>query len=134
MFLTSFYVYFVFSHACFMCICPKTAVWLFWDKFCLFCVGNPAVLYIGIVESRQRSRAAVHPLSEWTKQCETQLFAIYSSRMKQNSIFYVKRNNNNSEVVDGNEQCSSNIKQATHPKWTKCKSIAEVRKWDDTYL
>jgi len=55
--------------------------------------------------------------------------------MKQNSIFsYVKRNNNNSEGVDGNEQCSSNIKQATHPKWSKRNSIAKVRKWDDTYL
>jgi len=32
--------------------------------------------------------------------------------MKQNSIFsYVKRNNNNSEGVDGNEQCSLNVKE-----------------------
>jgi len=34
--------------------------------------------------------------------------------MKQNSIFaYEKRNNNNSEGVDGNEQCSSNVKRST---------------------
>jgi len=26
---------------------------------------------------------------------------------------YVKRNNNNSEGVDGNEQCSSNVKKGT---------------------
>jgi len=33
--------------------------------------------------------------------------------MKHNSIFsFVKRNNNNSEGVDGNEQCSSNVKEA----------------------
>jgi len=32
--------------------------------------------------------------------------------MKQNSIFsYVKRNNNNSEGVDGNEQCSWKCKR-----------------------
>jgi len=36
--------------------------------------------------------------------------------MKQNRIFYyVKRNNNNSEDVDGNEQCSSNVKEAPNP-------------------
>jgi len=55
--------------------------------------------------------------------------------MKQNSIFsYVKRNNNNSEGVDGNEQCSSYEKGAPDPKRTKCDSIAKVRKWDDIYL
>jgi len=53
--------------------------------------------------------------------------------MKQNSIFsYVKRNHNNG--VDGNEQCSSNVKEAPNPKRTKCNSIAKVRKWYDTYL
>jgi len=36
--------------------------------------------------------------------------------------------------VDGNEQCSSNVKDAPNPKRTKCNSIAKVRKWDDTYL
>jgi len=47
----------------------------------------------------------------------------------------VKRNNNNSEGVDGNEQCSPNAKEAlTNPKRTKCHSAAKVRKWDDTYL
>jgi len=55
--------------------------------------------------------------------------------MKQNSIFsYVKRNNNNSEGVDGNEQFSSNVKEAPDPKRTKCNSIARIRKWKDTYL
>ena len=55
--------------------------------------------------------------------------------MKQNSIFsYVKRNNNNSEGVDGNEQCSSNVKQAPGPKRSKCNSIVKIRKWDDTYF
>jgi len=54
--------------------------------------------------------------------------------MKQNSILsYVKRNNN-SEGVDGNEQCSSNVKEAPPPKQSKCNSIAKVRKWDDTYF
>jgi len=53
--------------------------------------------------------------------------------MKQNSTFsYVKQNNNNG--VDGNEQCSSNVKDASNLKRTKCISIAKVRKWDDTYL
>jgi len=32
MFLTSFGVYFVFGYACFMCICLKTSIWMFWDK------------------------------------------------------------------------------------------------------
>ena len=57
--------------------------------------------------------------------------------MKQNSIFsylYVKRNNNNSEGVDGNEQFSSNVKETPNPKRTKCNLIAHVRKWDDTYF
>jgi len=55
--------------------------------------------------------------------------------MKKNSIFsYVKRNNNNSEGVDGNEQCSSNVKEAPDPKQTKCNSIAKIRKWDDKYF
>jgi len=55
--------------------------------------------------------------------------------MKHNSIFsFVKRNNNNSEGVDGNEQCSSNVKEAPPPKRTTCNSIARVRKWDNTYL
>jgi len=50
--------------------------------------------------------------------------------MKQNSIFsYVKRNNNTSEGVDDNEQCSSNVKEAPNPKRTKCNSIAKIRKW-----
>jgi len=54
--------------------------------------------------------------------------------MKQNSIFSnVKRNNKNSEGVDGNEQCSSNVKEASDPKRTKCNSIARIRKWDDTF-
>ena len=55
--------------------------------------------------------------------------------MKQNSMFsYVKRNNNNSEGVDGYQQCSSNAIEAPEPKRTKCNSVAKVRKWDDTYL
>jgi len=29
MFLTGFNVYSVFAYACFMCICLKTAIWLF---------------------------------------------------------------------------------------------------------
>jgi len=50
-----------------------------------------------------------------------------SSQVKQNSIFsYAKRNNNNSECVDGNEQCSSNVKEAPNPKRTTCRSIAKV--------
>jgi len=54
--------------------------------------------------------------------------------MKQSSMFsYVKRNNNNSEGVDGNEQCSSNVKEAPDPRQTKCNSIAKFRKWDDTF-
>jgi len=46
----------------------------------------------------------------------------------------VKRNNNNSEGVDGYEQCSSNVKEAPNSKQTKCNSIINGRKWDDTYL
>jgi len=57
--------------------------------------------------------------------------------MKQNSVFsFVKRNtgNNNSEGVDGNEQCSSNVKVAPDPNRTKCNSVAKARKRDNTYL
>jgi len=36
--------------------------------------------------------------------------------------------------VDGNEQYSSNVKEALPPKWTMCNSIAKVRKWEDTYF
>jgi len=47
--------------------------------------------------------------------------------MKKNSIFScVKRNNNNSEGVDGNEQCSSNVEEAPNPKRTKYNSFAKV--------
>jgi len=48
----------------------------------------------------------------------------------------VKRNNinSNSESVDGNEQCSSNIKEAPNLKQIKCNSVSKVRKCDDTYL
>jgi len=45
----------------------------------------------------------------------------------------VKRNNNNSDGVDGNEQYSSNVKEAPNPK-TKCNPTSKVRKWDDTYF
>jgi len=44
MFLSSFDVYFVCGCACFMFICLKTAIWLFWDKVWHFWwrqVGNP---------------------------------------------------------------------------------------------
>jgi len=55
--------------------------------------------------------------------------------MKQNSTFScVKRNNNNSEGVDGNEQCSSNVTETLNPKQTKCNSIGKVRKLNHTYL
>jgi len=41
--------------------------------------------------------------------------------IKQYSIFsYLKRNNNNSEGVDGIEQCSSNLKEAPPLERTKC--------------
>jgi len=53
--------------------------------------------------------------------------------MKQNSIFsYVKRNNNNSEGVDSNEQCSSYVKESPNPKRTN--STSKVKKRDDTHL
>ena len=38
MFLTSFNVYFVCGCACFMCLCFKTTISLFWDKVWLFLV------------------------------------------------------------------------------------------------
>ena len=54
--------------------------------------------------------------------------------MKQDSIFsYAKRNNNN-EGVDGDEQCSSNVKEAPNRKRAKCNAIAKVRKWNGTYF
>jgi len=40
----------------------------------------------------------------------------------------VKRNNNNSEGVDGNEQRIANVKEAPNPKRTKCNSVAKVKK------
>jgi len=36
--------------------------------------------------------------------------------------------------MDGNDQCSSNVKEVPNPKRTKCNSIGKLRKWDDTYL
>jgi len=54
--------------------------------------------------------------------------------MKQNSIFSYAKRNNNSEGVDGNEQCSSNVKEAPNPKQTKCNSVAKVRKSNGTYF
>jgi len=48
--------------------------------------------------------------------------------MKQNSTFsYVKRNYNNSEGVDGNDQCSSNVKEAPNPKRAECNSIGKLK-------
>jgi len=46
----------------------------------------------------------------------------------------VKRNNNNSEGVDGNEQRSSNVKEVSNPQRTNSTSTVKVRKWDDIYL
>ena len=37
--LTRFNIYFVFGYAGFMCLCLKTAIWLFWWKQ----VGNPDI-------------------------------------------------------------------------------------------
>jgi len=37
-------------------------------------------------------------------------------------------------LLNGNEQCSSNVKEAPNPKRTKCNSTAKLRKWDNTYL
>jgi len=48
--------------------------------------------------------------------------------MKQNNIFFYVKRNNNSEGVDSNKQCSSNVKKAPNPKRTRCNSIAKVRK------
>jgi len=48
MFLTSFNAYFVFGYACFLRICLKTAIWLFWDNVWLFWwrqIGNPVSRY-----------------------------------------------------------------------------------------
>ena len=46
----------------------------------------------------------------------------------------MKRNNNSSEGVDGNKQCSSNVKEAAELKDTKHNLIAKVKKWDNTYF
>jgi len=54
--------------------------------------------------------------------------------MKQDSIFSHVKQNNNSEGVDGNEQCSSTVKEAPNPKRTKCNAIAKVRKCNGTYF
>jgi len=55
--------------------------------------------------------------------------------MKQNSVCsYVKCNITNCEGVNGNEQCSSNVKEVCNPRRTKLNWIAKVRKYDDTYL
>jgi len=51
--------------------------------------------------------------------------------MKQISTFsYRKQNNNNNESVDGNEQHSSNVKEAPPLNRTKCNLIAKV--WNGT--
>jgi len=34
--------------------------------------------------------------------------------------------------VDGNQQFSSNVKEAPDPKRSKCNLFAKIRKWDDT--
>jgi len=46
----------------------------------------------------------------------------------------VKRNNNDSECVNGNEHCSSNVKEAYGTQRTECASTVKVRKRDDTHL
>jgi len=40
MFLTSFNVYFVFSYTFFMCVCFKTAIWLFLGQGLAFLVNT----------------------------------------------------------------------------------------------
>jgi len=57
--------------------------------------------------------------------------------MKQNNVCSdVKQTNNSSESVNGNKQCSLNVKEAPPPKQTKCNSIAKVRNgiWDMDYF
>jgi len=43
-------------------------------------------------------------------------------------IFLCEAKNNNSQSVDDNELCSSNVKEAPNLERTKCNSIAKVRK------
>jgi len=46
MFLMSIYIYFVFGYECFICICLKTAIWIFWDKVWLFLVKTGWQLWL----------------------------------------------------------------------------------------
>ena len=48
-------------------------------------------------------------------------------------IFLCEAKNNNSESVDDNEQCSSNVKEAPNLKRTKCNSTAKLENWT-TYI
>ena len=47
--------------------------------------------------------------------------------MNHNSVYsHVKRNNNNSESVDGDEQCSSNVQVAPNPKRTNVIQLSKL--------
>jgi len=78
MFLTSFNVYFVCGCACFMSICLKTVIWLFWDKVWLFLVKTgwqpccvvqqDSILQTGVCTS-QSSRTPMLDSSYSTRHC-----------------------------------------------------------------
>jgi len=66
-------------------------------------------------------------LNRWAKRrLNNKTIARRSNLSAQNSIFSYVQRNNNSEGVDGNEQCSSNVKEAPNPNRTKCSLIAKV--------
>jgi len=55
LFLTSFNVYFAFAYACFMCICPKTPLWLFLGQGLDFFGENRLATLVTTENSRQDS-------------------------------------------------------------------------------
>jgi len=66
MFLTSFNVYFVCGCACFMCICLKTVIWLFWDKVWLFLEDRLATLLCSLARFDLANRGVRQPVQPHT--------------------------------------------------------------------
>ena len=66
MFLTSFNAYFVCGCACFMCICLKTVIWLFWEKVWLFLEDRLATLLCSLTRFDLANRGVHQPVQPHT--------------------------------------------------------------------
>jgi len=99
------------------------------------------VLYLVVVEGRQRTRAVVScsAFVGTSKNSVNHNFLLFSQARWSKIAYFVLWSEimTTAKVWSGRLSamyCSSKVKEAPKPKRTKCNSFAKVRKWNDTYL